>query len=531
MKASLRESIRSIIDTYREQGIDTLPGTRLLARQLGVSYVTVAKVLKSLAEEGLVIISDRRSARIAGSPLDGADGDVCGDAPEPARSSRQAVRREIERDILTGVFATGSTLPTLKECAFRYGVSSRTASRALVSLEHDGLLERTGRRFRVPSRAESMRTRGTILLVSGPLPERPGWSMFDGPPYNELVRELERRSHASGCRFAKAIYPRYEKRASRFVTEDGRPIAAPIDRGKGDQPSNQLMRFEGGVIGIVLLPLGSPGWQREAIRTARRYRCPTALFRSGHQRHSAPTAENTPVRAFQTSPEHHAGRTVAEYLLRAGHRYCAFIAPFGSAPWAIERLDGFREAFRRSGVSFEVVTIADERATDLSSLMQHRYRWTPQRVERFLDTSHVNRFESKARCSFAVRERLWRAMQQEALEAHIRPLLQRTLTHGRLTAWVAANDAAAIAALGFLERKRIAVPRDISVIGFDNGYDAFRWNLSSYSFNVAAHAHAMIEYLLEPRGRYHAYAEPVFPIPGVLVERGSSGPAGFDRSQ
>jgi DNA-binding LacI/PurR family transcriptional regulator len=88
---------------------------------------------------------------------------------------------------------------------------------------------------------------------------------------------------------------------------------------------------------------------------------------------------------------------------------------------------------------------------------------------------------------------------------------------------VGANDNVALECMDWLQRRRIAVPQQVSVIGFDNSLPAFHHGLSSYSFNESAVIHAMVEHALSaakgPSAKGHS--RPV-EIDGYVVSRRSS---------
>jgi DNA-binding LacI/PurR family transcriptional regulator len=63
---------------------------------------------------------------------------------------------------------------------------------------------------------------------------------------------------------------------------------------------------------------------------------------------------------------------------------------------------------------------------------------------------------------------------------------------------VADSDGFALDALAFLAARGVRVPQDISVVGFDDSLEASFYRLSSYNFNGAAVAEAMLAHVMAP---------------------------------
>ena len=59
-----------------------------------------------------------------------------------------------------------------------------------------------------------------------------------------------------------------------------------------------------------------------------------------------------------------------------------------------------------------------------------------------------------------------------------------------------ANDITGLAALDFLHERKLAVPQDISIVSFDDSYEAFSRELTSYNYGIAAVAKASLEFLI-----------------------------------
>jgi DNA-binding LacI/PurR family transcriptional regulator len=90
----------------------------------------------------------------------------------------------------------------------------------------------------------------------------------------------------------------------------------------------------------------------------------------------------------------------------------------------------------------------------------------------------------------------------------------------------------AFLALGYLAAKRVRLPGEMSLVGFDNLPEAFGVGLSSYDFNVHGTVRAMLEHILHYRPRAHERQLGLTEIEGQVMERRTSGPArGVDEEE
>jgi DNA-binding LacI/PurR family transcriptional regulator len=106
---------------------------------------------------------------------------------------------------------------------------------------------------------------------------------------------------------------------------------------------------------------------------------------------------------------------------------------------------------------------------------------------------------------------------------HYHGYFERILHTHPATAWVAFNDDLALIALDYLREAGVRLPRDLSLVGFDDTLEGFGEGLTSYSFNVAAIVNEMLEHVLAP-GRTRPRDGSV-EMAGMVVERQTSGEA------
>jgi DNA-binding LacI/PurR family transcriptional regulator len=105
------------------------------------------------------------------------------------------------------------------------------------------------------------------------------------------------------------------------------------------------------------------------------------------------------------------------------------------------------------------------------------------------------------------------------------PLFKKALASKKITAWVMANDFAATLALDFLKQKGIPIPERLSVIAFDDTFDAMEYRLTSYNFNNSGIVSWMLRHIMQPSLFRRSRRRKVFEPEGMIVERQTTGKA------
>jgi DNA-binding LacI/PurR family transcriptional regulator len=103
----------------------------------------------------------------------------------------------------------------------------------------------------------------------------------------------------------------------------------------------------------------------------------------------------------------------------------------------------------------------------------------------------------------------------------LQPLFEKALSDRSITAWVCSSDPQALMALEFVRARGKTVPKDISVMGFDDTTDAYNNGLTSYNFDIGQAAYRMLNFILDPRTE--SRGPTVVEIPGMVVERETTG--------
>jgi len=146
---------------------------------------------------------------------------------------------------------------------------------------------------------------------------------------------------------------------------------------------------------------------------------------------------------------------------------------------------------------------------------------------RFLATARLHDRSPGARLMAESMKRVWdrvRIMyEQEKLKQVAARRLGGIARHSDITAWVGYSDTIALACKELLESMDIAIPGDISVMGFDDSQRAWQSGLTSYNFNTAGYVGAIVSFLLRPQSssRRRASGPGVVELKGFVNDRGS----------
>lgn len=465
-----------------------LPGVRRLARQAGVSMATMWKAVQRLRQEG-VLRTEHAATRPSGAAV---SVDPEPSPPEPSARWQQ-VRRSLFADLVSGAFVAGAALPTAKELCVRLGTGHASLRRALSALCDEGRLERAGRGYRAPD-IRAQRAHATVVFVGR---TRAMDMLTDLAPRSQQVWQmLERRCARANVRLQVACVE--------DILEGG-------------------LSHSGPVLGYVVRNLDIDDHSAQRLLSwLSATRAPVALVDELGTLPAAKWAvERGRVRVFSLAHSNAAGRRAADLLLRMGHRQAAVVNPYHDAPWALNRVRGIEQSFREAGLENGVHTCTLDRFPDDFALRDQAKRHAAFRpLARSLDTFRraVNPEGETAETDFA-RDPAFGYVIRQVLEGALRPVFREIARRRTSTAVVGITDGVAVAALRCLGDARIDVPSRVSVLGFDNSFDATVHDLTSFDFNVAALVDALLGHVLRPERR-KVHSGPV-EIPGMMVVRGS----------
>ncbi len=242
---------------------------------------------------------------------------------------------------------------------------------------------------------------------------------------------------------------------------------------------NQLADTMGFMVWTVCYPEETCA---ELLRILGGFDKPVAVLDERHGYHHRPIPfANRRMRCVPIAVRADEGAAVGRYLLNYGHRRMLYI---GRTPEATvgSRLEGIRGVHARAGHADGILV------------------------------AHV----PEALCAVAGKDttRLCTVLSGPVAKA---------IENG-VTAIVGYNDNTALAVLHYLRTRSVAVPERISVVGFDDSYEASLAGLTSYNFNSEAAIALLVGHTVagpSPRARTGAQLDKV---EGFLTERDSSGP-------
>lgn len=508
-RSSLHAVQRKLDDFVRRaaaSGTRRLPTIRELAQRFGASPNTVHKAVARLAGEGIL-----SAGRGTGIHIRVTDVPVLSD-PSTHRANHtpstrwQRLANRLRADIADALYAPGSPFPSHKELAARYGVCHRTLRRTLDALLADGSLEEWGRSCRVPALGTAaQRGKRVVLIARG---DSFGDPQMLSPRSREHLRLLEAECVRAGVRLQLSTchYIGLD-----LVGQD--EIAAMLS-----SPSTL-----DSILGFIVWTMGiTRAFFEDLLVLLASSRKPVAVLEetTGAQLPRVPGKER--IRLFRMAVCSDDGRAVGEYLLKLGHRRVAYATYAPSLPSSAARITGLRQAFADAGHP-DGVTLWDAGRFPAPERSCNAVESFLELLERVLPGFHGMPQEA-----FSVRERVpvWFANQlARAPQLHHRreqlfTMLDAFAPRGEHTAWVGENDTACLACLDYLRLKGLAAPGHVSVIGFDDSFEAFLSRLTSYNFNGAAYMRAMLSHVLSPLGtqstRRHADSTT---LPGFIVER------------
>ncbi|MFP4417403.1 MAG: GntR family transcriptional regulator [Chitinispirillaceae bacterium] len=484
--------LRKMIDQKIWVGGDTLPSIRNLASSAGVSTVPIWKAIHKLSEEGILEVIHGSGTRVRSSTTS-----VC--PPEDIRKGWLGLRDRIHRDIIDGLYPPGSMMPSLKELRMHYGVSYPTIRKALDNLIAENVITAEHRTFRVASYTTCKKHASIVLL---------GWA---DPPLDLQTRTPWGEQFLRLC---ENICSRMSLRLRVIrYTSSGEALVFHEQGGS----SSYSICDDGMVIGYLLITASPQKLYKRVLEKLTPTNRPVALLQEGTQIQNLPLNYRK-VRIFSVGTGSQAAHTVANFLLQKGHQSVAYFSPLHAADWSRARLKGLQDIFRRHGNHTNV----DSFTLDYYGA-SHQFREavkSPEEVFSYITGSDGESSTPKVLRDIAliIHPTISQVLHDRVITLMMNPLFRKALKSAEYTAWVCANDSTAFMAMDFLAQ----VPeRKVSIVSFDDTFEAFRRGLTSYNFNIQALVQSILNFLAAPwsssQKQLHAQE-----INGILVERMTS---------
>jgi DNA-binding transcriptional regulator YhcF (GntR family) len=516
-----------------------LPSLAELALMAGVSSNTMWKAMEILKERRLVIARKGCRSRAAG----GNNADVV-EKPAQHRSAPDRVGRMIEHDILNGRYHRGAPLASVKELQSKYGACHTTVRKALENLCRHGIIVPYKKGFQIP-RIEKSQYRNSICLV---------WEVDSHEEFknrsereNQIIDTLERECAQAGI----ALH------FIKFNLDNPEVVGEVFKR----------LKMQGSAIGFFLHPIA---YAHSALIN-RRYaeliaRCavlerPIAVIDElGLFKPAGSAGLTSPCRVFPAVGPN-AGKRMARFLLGLGHTRIAYVSQYHHEPWSKERLEGIAREYARAGFpdAVSVYSIEHPDATINAFLKQPGLTEKQQRLlfpDRPEDGDIPSDFETLTRqfipylhgrskeierlkadtlilaqmvdknmtprtfrdiCS----QGMWR-IGQDLLRILMGFLFEKALADRSITAWAVSNDNAALLALSYLRERGVRVPRDLSVVGFDNLARASEAGLTSFEFDTPNLVRQALGFVTRPGTTNKPFHGSPIDIEGIVMQRSTT---------
>ncbi len=504
-----RAYLLALVDRLKRAGCDALPPIRRIAIDAGVAPLTVSRALRQLAADGVLNVSPRVGVRIS-RPAVHLQPPTAAPIHQPAQSL-DLLSSRIVTDVGNGLYVPGTPLPSYRELAQHYGASYRQVRQAFALLAAQGVLERSRRRFVVPDLPASTQPYAELVLITGS--DNIGQLQVVTPRAPEFWRALERECLQRKVRLTKIDQGRA---IGKTRWPDGRRARLPEwDRSRTaigylvwtvDLGAEELER----VVGLAATT-GKP-----VVMVHEQPNIPLSVVRSLARRHER-------VSAVHTAVSSQCGQEMGYYLRRLGHRSIAVFYPASLDPCWLARVEGLRAAYEAMGLPDAVHEYAPSAYRTTEELIQAMnaseitgalasFRKRLAKYDQVLVDDFAEDFNL-----FTNELALWRLF----LQTTMAPQFRQAQAEKAATAWVGVSDLIAFGALSFLRKQARAVPRDISVAGFDDSIEAVGWDLTSYNFNMPALMSTAVSAVLGPHGGRQA-GDKVLDIRGNIMVRGST---------
>jgi DNA-binding LacI/PurR family transcriptional regulator/DNA-binding transcriptional regulator YhcF (GntR family) len=512
---------------------ESLPALEVLAAEYAVSRMTVSRIIRKLVLESLVHIRGKRI--------------VCGatgsSGPVSIRREQawERVKTRLGCDIHSHLFADGS-LPASSKLALRYGCAVNTLTKALSQLVSDGLLVRTGRMYRQYRDSSGQYQPSVVLIAHG---DAVNGVISSNPRAEQIVRGFERECQNNNLSARLEGFDFYDPSASLVLS----------------RAINKMKNVDGFVLNLWAVR-DQTHWQRwiDLIQFLLDRNTPViAVDQEGTLAFPLQILQKSNFRVLRIGGAR-AGAMMAETLLKRGYVNAAFLAHDPDAMWARDRFNGFKKHFESyggpdvrvdfhslttpvhgedqviaaTGADFEKIKVlfgkqfSRERMDYLAAVMG-----TPvwKKIEAALPRDKTMaalrafthfvadplRQNIDPQIFGILYDALWGMATTEAMQVRRKLIFKNISTAGTADVWICSDDQTAYSAISFLGDIGKNIPRDISVVGFDDWRESLGQGLTTYNFNMLGIVQQALQMILD---RNFLKIKPVISeVDGYVVER------------
>jgi DNA-binding transcriptional regulator YhcF (GntR family) len=459
-----------------------LPTTAQLARSCGVSKATMEAALRDMVAQGAIRTVPRGG--IFAEPVPGgvfpniSVGHLHTSAASP-EPRWQMIADDIAARITRGELEPGTLLPRLKQLRTRYGSSYRTLHRALSHLLSARRVERYGSHYRV-FQIPRFTSSAAIAMVAGEEFIRNRGR--DASRAGEILRYLERELVRTSI---TCLMMSFEE----VLAADGGPLL---------QGSATAELGHRSLLGVLVQMSTIPHVSLDRfLAILARSSLPVAIVdETGYRTRALDVRAYPRMRVLGLATGEQAGRDVGAFLQGLGHRRVAYLSPAAHDHWCTSRLRGLVQTMGQEAVlacsvgRYWYDYALTDRTVRLGSPLERQMRAEARNKLRALNLYYPVDYLLPLPHTYPVFAGL--------LLHYLAPAFEEALADSAVTAWVAANDVVALAAHDWLRHRGVAVPQTVSLVGFDDSYQAFSREMTSYNFGARSFASAVLEYLVNP---------------------------------
>jgi len=500
---SARLYIKNTIEELRSSGNYRLPPHRIMAKEAGVPRAILSQVVREMVERGQLKTMGKWGTLLPEF------------SPKQEKKSQsqgckwQRIFKVLQQSIFNGDFPTGSLLPSTKELCYTYSVHALTIRKALHALLNNGLVEPYKRGYRVTQRTVK-REANTLLLVKRAHID-PADEFFNS--FETLfVRLLQAECRKKGINLKIVLL--------RYVEKNIVPL-------KGSYGELEHELSGSSILGFIILTSAIRHADFPLVTGALdRFNLPMAII----DQHSTKTLQNCNLTGkqamiFRLNHDIHAGEEVMRYLLSRGHTKVCYLSIYHGKDWSQHRLKGCRNVLAgENRAEQELIYLSADMEPSKNQLAEsfrdparkkllykelYPLQTSPEPMHRELYETILH--DSQVGC----------AINRMVRKKMINKLIKNKIRDKSITAWICADDMIAHFLCSLLEEKGITVPRDLSIISFDDDLPAAVRNLTSYNFDVFRILNSCLAWLLQTPSLFRHNQKGIVEIPGFINERNS----------
>ena len=417
-----------------------LPTQKQLAERFDLSRETVRRILKEYRDRGKLCSIPGKGTFLF--PAERTE--VTGDEPV-RRGSTQQLTEELVRSINRGVLKRGQALPQVKTVQLQFHVSTATVIRAYRNLESRGLVSRIGKRYWVGG-FSIRKARGTEKYVYlYHTPDFDCTSLFNDPRTGFALREVEQELQACGVRLRFMEYA---------------DLVQFMNRGH--------MQHREAPLGMIVIWVTRERYD-ELLRWHRRRRRTTPIPNMLFVGTRVPTVDRL-VHYFLDGTIHTSrARELVRYCVEKNYsRVSVLFNPRHSAQNSlrdiIRLMPELLHVNKDADIAFHILDKPPESTADyllkhLTTMVEHIGDYLHGILSKYRETPVE---ELCSRISFAPNPS---ALFSRAKESS--PL------------WICTDDRTASMAVSWCREHRVAIPREVGIMGIQNRPDYYEYGISA----------------------------------------------------